>query len=75
MCGFVGWINFSEPIANETDIIGKMAEKLAHRGPDAEGFWFSEHVALGHRRLVVVDPLASNYLENMYQVAEAFSSN
>lgn len=56
MCGFVGWINFSEPIANETDIIGKMAEKLAHRGPDAEGFWFSEHVALGHRRLVVVDP-------------------
>lgn len=26
-------------------------------------------------RLVVVDPLASNYLENMYQVAEAFSSN
>ncbi|MDD3894817.1 MAG: asparagine synthase (glutamine-hydrolyzing), partial [Syntrophomonadaceae bacterium] len=56
MCGFVGWINFSERIANEADIIKKMAEKLAHRGPDAEGFWLSEHAALGHRRLVVVDP-------------------
>ncbi len=56
MCGIVGWINFSERITDETDIIKKMAEKLDHRGPDAEGFWLSEHAALGHRRLVVVDP-------------------
>lgn len=56
MCGMVGWINFSERLTNESEILKSMAEQLVHRGPDASGFWFSEHAALGHRRLVVVDP-------------------
>lgn len=33
-----------------------MTDCLQHRGPDAEGFWFNPQVAMGHRRLVVVDP-------------------
>lgn len=32
-----------------------MTRTLAHRGPDAEGFYFSDQVALGHRRLSVID--------------------
>ncbi|HDR7696190.1 TPA: asparagine synthase (glutamine-hydrolyzing), partial [Bacillus thuringiensis] len=29
---------------------------IIHRGPDAEGHWFSKRAALGHRRLIVIDP-------------------
>lgn len=32
-----------------------MATSLSHRGPDGEGFWTGEGVALGHRRLAIVD--------------------
>ncbi len=56
MCGFVGWFDHSRFLESEGVVLNAMAKKLEHRGPDAEGFWFSEHVALGHRRLVVVDP-------------------
>lgn len=33
----------------------KMADTLACRGPDAEGFWLSAHAAFAHRRLAVID--------------------
>ena len=33
-----------------------MANSIEHRGPDAEGFWFSPHAAFAHRRLIVIDP-------------------
>ncbi|MGE5630781.1 MAG: asparagine synthase (glutamine-hydrolyzing) [Caulobacteraceae bacterium] len=56
MCGIVGWTDFSASLSNNHDVLKAMAEKIVHRGPDASGFWFSEHAALGHRRLVVVDP-------------------
>lgn len=56
MCGIVGWIDFSRDLSREAEILKTMADKLANRGPDASGFWFSEEAALGHRRLIVVDP-------------------
>lgn len=56
MCGIVGFTDFSENIANDRDILAKMTEQLAHRGPDAQGLWNEENVALGHRRLTVIDP-------------------
>jgi asparagine synthase (glutamine-hydrolysing) len=52
----VGWVDYSKSLANETEVLKTMAEQLLHRGPDDDGFWLGKHAALGHRRLVVVDP-------------------
>ncbi len=52
MCGIVGFINKKE---NKEKIIKKMADRIEHRGPDAEGFYIDENIALGHRRLAIID--------------------
>ncbi|MDO6657748.1 asparagine synthase (glutamine-hydrolyzing) [Anaerobacillus sp. 1_MG-2023] len=56
MCGITGWINWSGDLSTEQDTLKKMADSIAHRGPDEEGFWLSEQAALAHRRLIVIDP-------------------
>jgi asparagine synthase (glutamine-hydrolysing) len=56
MCGIAGWINFNRDISKEKIIVENMTKTLSKRGPDDEGYFFSRHAALGHRRLVVVDP-------------------
>ncbi|MEV2278199.1 asparagine synthase (glutamine-hydrolyzing) [Nocardiopsis sp. NPDC049922] len=56
MCGITGWIDFSRDLELERPTVEAMTRSLHRRGPDAEGIWLSSHVALGHRRLAVVDP-------------------
>ncbi len=56
MCGITGWINWSGDLSTEQDTLKKMADSIAHRGPDEEGFWLSKQAALAHRRLIVIDP-------------------
>jgi asparagine synthase (glutamine-hydrolysing) len=56
MCGIAGFADFKDDISSEKLIIDKMTDTLKKRGPDAYGFYYSKHVLLGHRRLVVVDP-------------------
>ncbi|UED72991.1 asparagine synthase (glutamine-hydrolyzing) [Brevibacillus sp. DP1.3A] len=56
MCGIVGWIDWEKDLSGERDVLQKMTHCLKDRGPDAEGFWLTPRAALGHRRLVVVDP-------------------
>lgn len=56
MCGIVGFTNFKKNMIRERPVLEAMTSRLRHRGPDASGFWLSEQTALGHRRLVVVDP-------------------
>lgn len=56
MCGIAGWIDYKENLRERRPAISAMAETLAHRGPDAGGFWDSEEALLAHRRLIVVDP-------------------
>jgi asparagine synthase (glutamine-hydrolysing) len=56
MCGITGWIKWSGDLSTEQDTLKKMADSIAHRGPDEEGFWLSEQAALAHRRLIVIDP-------------------
>ena len=56
MCGITGWVDWKEDLSNQHVILKKMANSIQHRGPDAEGFWFSPHAAFAHRRLIVIDP-------------------
>lgn len=67
MCGIAG-IVVREGAAN-TAAVQAMCDRMAHRGPDGEGFWQSpdRRVAFGHRRLAVIDlsreadqPMADN---------------
>lgn len=54
MCGITGIIG-SEPIDGKQARIRRMTQRLAHRGPDAEGFFIENETALGHRRLSIID--------------------
>ena len=56
MCGIAGWIDWEENLSNQQSVLKDMTDSIIHRGPDADGFWFSERAALGHRRLIVIDP-------------------
>jgi asparagine synthase (glutamine-hydrolysing) len=53
MCGIAGIFNFSGPASE--DRIKAMTNCLAHRGPDSDGFFLDEGLALGHRRLSIID--------------------
>jgi len=54
MCGFVGYIN-GQGRAASPDITKTMADLIAHRGPDGDGFFNEGPVGLGHRRLAIID--------------------
>jgi asparagine synthase (glutamine-hydrolysing) len=56
MCGITGWIDHHRDLRSERDTLRAMTETLVRRGPDAYGEWISQHAALGHRRLAVIDP-------------------
>lgn len=55
MCGITGFINFNSNVSKEENILRNMTNTLAYRGPNEEGFYISNNVMLGHRRLTVVD--------------------
>ena len=40
---------------SQKKIIKQMAKRIIHRGPDSEGFYVDSQVALGHRRLSIID--------------------
>ena len=56
MCGIVGFVNFKKDISNLKNVLEKMNNTLSKRGPDEEGYYIDNHVALGHKRLIVIDP-------------------
>lgn len=55
MCGFAGCYHPSVPGAACMRETARMAEVLTHRGPDSAGSHHCDHVALGFRRLSIVD--------------------
>jgi asparagine synthase (glutamine-hydrolysing) len=57
MCGIAGWINLENKTSQNTSeaVLHSMCERMKHRGPDSEGLWFDDAVALGMRRLSVID--------------------
>lgn len=52
MCGFVGYVNKEK---DKKDNIKKMADLIAHRGPDSEGYYTDDFIAMGFRRLSIID--------------------
>jgi asparagine synthase (glutamine-hydrolysing) len=58
MCGITGWANLdSRKPAPEggRELLHSMCERMVHRGPDSEGLMVSTGVALGMRRLAIID--------------------
>lgn len=52
MCGFAG---FTNTIDNSNRVLGDMMDRIRHRGPDAEGKYIDECIAMGFRRLSIID--------------------
>jgi asparagine synthase (glutamine-hydrolysing) len=50
MCGIAGILGRADG-----DVVGAMLTAMAHRGPDDEGLWVGRDVALGQRRLAIID--------------------
>lgn len=56
MCGIVGYVG----AAGDEHLVRRMAERIVHRGPDGEGYYTGDSVALGARRLSIIDLAGSN---------------
>lgn len=52
MCGFVG---FTNKISDSGEVLSRMTESIKHRGPDSEGEYIDSDIALGFRRLSIID--------------------
>lgn len=58
MCGIVGFVNLKQELEQEKYkyVLSNMLSKISKRGPDEDGIYNTNHVMLGHKRLIVVDP-------------------
>ena len=54
MCGIVGFVD-NRKKAEKNKILDKMLDRIIHRGPDDSGRLVDNTVALGHRRLSIID--------------------
>ena len=52
MCGIAGYVSENKI---EPAVLKAMTERIAHRGPDGEGFFVDDKCGLGHRRLAIID--------------------
>lgn len=57
MCGICGFTGATEA---DLPILKAMCDVMAHRGPDGEGQYIDEGIALGHRRLSLIDLAGGN---------------
>ena len=57
MCGINGTLSLGDGFRVETELVTRMRDALAHRGPDGAATWISEdrRVGLGFRRLAIID--------------------
>lgn len=56
MCGIAGFYHHGSRRPADPHVLQGMVDTLRHRGPDEEGIWVGDGVALGMRRLRVIDP-------------------
>lgn len=57
MCGIAGIVIQSN---DKLNIVKKMAKRIEHRGPDGEGFYSDDFIALAHKRLSIIDLSSGN---------------
>ena len=55
MCGISGFIGRTKEDRDREAILKNMMDKIIHRGPDQEGMYVNDQVALGFRRLSIID--------------------
>ena len=73
MCGFTGFCNLKRNISSKENIYN-MNKTLSYRGPDETGYYYEEHIVLGHNRLSIIDPvrgkqpMTERYAENTYTI-------
>jgi len=53
MCGIAGIVD--KTIKDKDTIIKKMAKRIEYRGPDGEGYFLDDYVAIAHKRLAIID--------------------
>ena len=53
MCGICGFIGHIEE--DKAAVLKRMTDRIIHRGPDGEGSYLDEHIAMGFRRLAIID--------------------
>ena len=54
MCGIAGYLTNGSAVP-DTVLVKRMCDRIRHRGPDGEGYYCASGVALGHRRLSIID--------------------
>jgi asparagine synthase (glutamine-hydrolysing) len=59
MCGIAGYIS-DHPVDPDPSLLVRMCDRIQHRGPDAYGYYQKGPVALGHRRLSIIDVSGGN---------------
>ncbi len=60
MCGIAGWGNLdprTSPHSGAEELLRAMCDRMHHRGPDSEGYLLDDGIALGMRRLAIIDLL------------------
>jgi len=55
MCGICGKLEFDPEARIAPSLVKKMADAIAHRGPDDEGYYIKDQIGLGFRRLSIID--------------------
>jgi len=55
MCGIAGVMDLRGDRRIDAEVLRKMTNVLVHRGPDSSGYFIDENVALGFRRLSIID--------------------
>jgi asparagine synthase (glutamine-hydrolysing) len=55
MCGICGIFNYGTRAPADRAALKRATDAMAHRGPDDEGFYLQDEVALGNRRLSIID--------------------
>lgn len=58
MCGIAGKVDFAAPV--DATVVERMCAAMEHRGPDSLGIWCDEGIALGMRRLAIIDLVAGD---------------